>query len=95
MLVTDACAFFPQPCINLPLQVLEKKANHYKLDQYAAMMAVNGFRGYMNEFMNDVLPKHVSKESKTKKKKAKDDVSVFLFEYFTGVGFVSCGTTVP
>uniref|UniRef100_H2YUM9 Myosin motor domain-containing protein n=1 Tax=Ciona savignyi TaxID=51511 RepID=H2YUM9_CIOSA len=65
-------------------QVLEKTANHYSLDQYAAMMGVNGFRGYMNEFMNDVLPKYTAREAKSKRKKGKDD-SVKLGHHFTGV----------
>uniref|UniRef100_H2YUM5 Myosin motor domain-containing protein n=1 Tax=Ciona savignyi TaxID=51511 RepID=H2YUM5_CIOSA len=65
-------------------QVLEKTANHYSLDQYAAMMGVNGFRGYMNEFMNDVLPKYTAREAKSKRKKGKDD-SEKLGHHFTGV----------
>ncbi|CAK8688169.1 unnamed protein product [Clavelina lepadiformis] len=68
-------------------QVLEKTANHYSLDQYAAMMAVNGFRGYMDEFMKDVLPKQVVKETKakTKKKKHKDETVGRLGHRFTPV----------
>lgn len=60
----------------LLLKVLEKNAKNFSLDQYAAMMAVNGFRGYMTEYMKSVLAKHVSKETKSKKKKTKDDVIV-------------------
>uniref|UniRef100_H2YUN0 Myosin motor domain-containing protein n=1 Tax=Ciona savignyi TaxID=51511 RepID=H2YUN0_CIOSA len=66
-------------------QVLEKTANHYSLDQYAAMMGVNGFRGYMNEFMNDVLPKYTAREAKSKRKKGKDDSVEKLGHHFTGV----------
>nr|XP_018671672.1 unconventional myosin-IXa isoform X2 [Ciona intestinalis] len=65
-------------------QVLEKTANHYSLDQYAAMMGVNGFRGYMNEFMNDVRPKY-TKETKSKRKKIKDDSVEKLGHSFAGV----------
>ena len=57
-------------------QVLEKNAKNFSLDQYAAWMAVNGFRGYMNEYMNHVLPKHTIKEAKTKRKRTKEDASV-------------------
>ena len=40
-------------------------------------MAVNGFRGYMNEYMNDVLPKaKKSKGSSKTRKKKKDDYVV-------------------
>uniref|UniRef100_H2YUM7 Myosin motor domain-containing protein n=1 Tax=Ciona savignyi TaxID=51511 RepID=H2YUM7_CIOSA len=60
-------------------------ANHYSLDQYAAMMGVNGFRGYMNEFMNDVLPKYTAREAKSKRKKGKDDSVEKLGHHFTGV----------
>ena len=58
-------------------QVLEKTANHYSLNEYAAMMAVNGFRGYMNEYMNEVLPKtKKSKSSSKTKRKKKDELVV-------------------
>nr|CAB3264163.1 unconventional myosin-IXa [Phallusia mammillata] len=71
--------------INNFRMVLEKTTNNYQLDEYAAMMAVNGFRGYMDEFMNDVLPKHVVKESRSKRKKSKDEYTDKLGHHFQPV----------
>jgi len=59
-------------------QVLDKNAKNFSLDQYAASMAVNGFRGYMSEYMKNILPKHTAKEAKTKRKRNKDDSTVMF-----------------
>ena len=69
---TPLCPLF-KSCF---FQVLEKNAKNLSLDQYAASMAVNGFRGYMNEYMKHILPKHTTKESKTKRKRTKDESTV-------------------